>query len=271
MQKMLVVAMVAAFAPVVTAAGQTVVPLTPIFIEESPSEHGARAGLLQTPVGALPPIATSTITGEPQRTPMFSLRYGYIGGTSNFSYNNGGISATFPLVFGSTVSLTAGILTCNGCGTAGMTGFGLDYRIQDWPLRPDSNAMRILLSVAAKAGYGWATNSALSEGDVFGSTLTLPMTFRACQRLSGALCFVPFLAPGIGFGWANHINRLERVGPAGLLEVVDESSNGTRFVLGGGLAIYRRGSNFAVNFGAQYIATQFRNYMAGIGLTYGGI
>lgn len=269
MQKMLVAALVAAFAPVASLVGQTT--LVPILIDESPSERAARAGLLQTPAGALPMIPTSTIIGEPQRTPMFSLRYGYIGGTNDFSFNNGGISATFPALFGTTVSLTGGILSCNGCGTAGMAGIAADHRIQDWPLRPDSNATRIMLSVAANAGYGWGTNSALSEGDVAGGTLTLPLTFRACQRLPDALCFIPFLAPGLGVGWADHLDRLERVGPAGELQVVTESSNGTRFVLGGGIAVYQRGSNFSVNFGAQYIATQFRNFMAGVGVNYGGL
>lgn len=273
MYKILVAAMVATFAPLAAAMAQTGPDtlIFPIVIVESPSEQAARAGLLQTPFGAFPPIGTSTITGELQRSPVYSLRYGFIGGTGNFSFNNVGLAATLPAFFGITTSLTGGMLVCNSCGTTWMGGLSADYLIHEWPFLYLGEHSRLRATINGNLGLARTSDTYLSDGDVFSAAATLPISFPSTTpRLPHSWTFVPWMSPGIGYGQAKHIQRLARVGPAGQLEFIDESSNGTRFVIGGGLAVYRRGSNFAVNFGAQYIATQFRNYMAGIGVNYGG-
>ena len=60
----------------------------------APSQLATIAGLMQTPVAALPPITTSTINGEIQKSAVLSLRYGYVTGPNGFSSNDVGLTAT---------------------------------------------------------------------------------------------------------------------------------------------------------------------------------
>ena len=114
MHKMLAAVAVAALAPCAMARAQTgTTVVTPIVVEDSPSQLGTVAGLMQTPVAALPPVITSTITGDIQKSNVYSLRYGYISGPNGFSSNNIGLTATLPLAIGSTLAFTGGVGLCN--------------------------------------------------------------------------------------------------------------------------------------------------------------
>jgi hypothetical protein len=271
MHKLLAVVAVSLSAPCVVARAQNSTPvLTPIVIEDSPNQLATIAGLLQTPPAALAPIATSTINGEIQKTNIYSLRYGYISGPNGFSSNNLGLTATLPITIGSTVSVTAGATVCNGCGTGYMGGLSGDIRVHEFIFHPRRDPTRLLIALNANVGYGSTAHTALSDGSVFGATATLPISILPGWHVPDEWRFVPFVAPGIGFGWSSGTDRLARVGPGGQLELFNESGSGTRFLIGGGIAVYRRGSNFGVNLGAQYIPTHTDNIMAGISVNYGG-
>ena len=84
MHKLLVAAIAVAFAPGAVALAQTGTTVVPtIILFESPYQLGSRAGLMQTPVSGLPPITTSTIAGEVQKSVVVSARYGYTSGSSS--------------------------------------------------------------------------------------------------------------------------------------------------------------------------------------------
>jgi hypothetical protein len=271
MHKLLAAVAVAALAPCAMARAQTGTTLvTPIVVQDSPSQLGTVAGLMQTPVAALPPIITSTINGEIQKSNVYSLRYGYISGPNGFSSNNVGLTATLPLAIGSTLSFTGGAGFCNLCGTGYMGGISGDFRIYEMIFQPQRDPTRLMFTINANVGYASTSHTALSDGSVFGATVLLPISILPGWHSANELRFVPFVAPGIGFGSSSGTDRLQRVGPAGQLELVNESGRGTRFVVAGGIAVYRRGGNFALNFGAQYIPTHTDNILAGIGINYGG-
>jgi hypothetical protein len=271
MHKLLAAVTVAMLAPCALVRAQTGTQVvTPIIVEDSPNQLASIAGLMQTPVAALPPVITSTINGEIQKSNIYSLRYGYIAGPNGFSSNNFGLTATLPLVIGSTLSFTGGFTTCNLCGTGAMGGISGDFRIYEMIFHKQRDPTRLLFSIAANVGYAATSHSALSDGSVFGASMSLPISILPAWHAPDELRFVPFIAPGIGFGASSGTDRLVRVGPAGALELLNESGNGTRFLFGGGIAVYRRGSNFALNFGAQYIPTHTDNILAGIGINYGG-
>jgi hypothetical protein len=271
MHKLLAAVAVAVLAPCVNARAQTGTLVTPIIVNDSPSLLAAVAGMMQTPVAALPPITTSTINGEVQQSIILSVRYGYVGGPNGFSSNNAGLTAILPIAaFGSTLSLTGGFSTCNLCGTSGMAGIGADFRIYERIFHPRRDPTRLLFTLSANAGYASSANTALSNGAVYGASVSMPISILPSWHVSDEMRFVPFVAPGIGFGWSHGSDRLARVGPGGQLEIINESANGTRFIVGGGIAVYRRKSPWALNFGAQYIGTHTDNIMAGIGVNYGG-
>lgn len=270
MHKLLAAVAVAALAPCAIVCAQTNTVVTPIIVNDSPSQLAAVAGLMQTPVAALPPIITSTINGEIQKSNVYSLRYGYVSGPNGFSSNNLGLTATLPIAIGSSLSFTGGATYCNLCGTGYMGGLAGDFRIYERIFHPRRDPTRLLFTLNANAGYASVSNTALSDGNVFGATVTLPVSILPSWHAPDELRFVPFVAPGIGFGWSNGSSRLVRVGPAGALDTLSRSANGTRFIVGGGIAVYRRNSNFAVNIGAQYIGTHTDNILAGIGVNYGG-
>lgn len=267
MHKLLVVAIAVALTPGAVALAQTGTNiLTPIILFESPYALGARAGLMQTPVGALPPITTSTIAGEIQKSVIFSVRYGYVAGSTDFSFNNGAVTATLPLSMGSTISLTGGVVGCNACGTGFMTGLSGDIRVREVPF----DGMRLMFALKGDLGYGWSNRTALSDGSVYSAAIQVPISVLFSARNPDAVRFVPWFAPGFGFGSASGVQVFRSTGPAGEVGIVTENASGTRFILGGGFAIYRRTSNLALNFGAQYIPTQSSNVAVGLGLNYGG-
>jgi hypothetical protein len=269
MQKLLAAVAVAALAPCVVARAQNgTTVVTPIIVNDSPSQLAAVAGMMQTPVAALPPIGTSTITGDIQKSIMTSLRYGYVGGPNGFSSNNVGLTATVPLAIGSTLSLTGGATYCNLCGTGYMGGLSADFRIYEVSLKPRSDLTRFLLTLNVNGGYASSANTALSDGSVWGASATLPISILPSWHTGNDIRFVPWVAPGIGWGWSHGNNRLVRIGPAGQFETVNESANGTRFLVGGGIAVYRRKSHMSVNLSAQYIGTHTDTIMAGLGVNY---
>jgi hypothetical protein len=271
MHKLLVAVAGLALAPhaAVRAQNGTAV-VTPIIVRDTRSQLAAVAGLMQTPVAAIAPITTSTINGEIQKSNVYSLRYGYVAGPNDFSSNNVALTATLPISIGSTLSFTGGVTACNACGTGYMGGIAGDIRVYERIFHPRSDPTRLLFSLNANAGYASSANTALSDGGVFGASVTLPISILPNWHAPRELRFVPFVAPGVGFGWSNGSDRLARVGPGGQLEILSESGNGTRYIVGGGIAVYRRGSNWALNFGAQYIPTHTDNILAGIGINYGG-
>lgn len=271
MQKLLAAVAVAVLAPGAVARAQNGTPVVvPIIVEDSPNQLGTIAGLLQTPPAALAPIATSTINGEIQRTNVYSLRYGYISGPNGFSSNNIGATATLPLTIGSTVSVTAGATICNLCGTGYMGGLAGDIRVHEFIFHPRRDPTRLLIAVSGSAGYAWTSHSALSDGSVFGAILSIPVSILPAWHVRNDIHFVPWMAPGIGYGSSSGTDRLTRIGPGGGLELVNESGQGTRWLVGGGIAVLRRESNWSVNIGAQYIPTHTDNIMAGLSVNYGG-
>src|SRR5436853_536483 len=88
----------------------------------------AAVALMLTPVGALPPLMTSTIEGETQRGVALGLRYGHWSSSNFFDSNNGGVTAILPVGVASTVSLTAGFFSpdCRDCSSGLMLGLGGD-------------------------------------------------------------------------------------------------------------------------------------------------
>ena len=224
---------------------------------QSLSDAAARAALVLTPVGALPPFVTSTIEGEVQRGAALGLRYGYLSGPNEYpSQNDFGISAILPFGFGGTVTLTGGFFSpsCHDCHSGLMLGIGADKALGDVPMSSSRDAARLRFALNGEFGYGQPHGSTFSHGSVMSGMVGLPISLVSGSRRRDEMRIVPFITPGFGFGGIHG----------------GDSPSGSALMLGGGIGIYNRSSSVALNFGFQHVAVEDSGTLIGLALVLGG-
>lgn len=227
-----------------------------VIIDQGPSfnDLATYLALARTPVGGLPPIATSTILGEPQSGVALSLRYGHAGETNGISsLNNFGATAVLPMGMSSTISLTGGISAPSSGSSALMLSIGGDTRLSSMPLSQSRGGARINIGLNGELGYGKPSEASLVAGEV-----GLPISLVPGPGPRDAMRIVPFLTPA--FTFANFSSDNPNV----------ESQSAAHFMIGGGIALYNRTSPVAVNFGFQYMAFSGATTEFGFVLTLGG-
>jgi hypothetical protein len=207
-----------------------------------------------TPVGGLPPIATSTILGEPQSGVALALRFGHVNASPGItSLNNFGASAVLPLGTGSTLSLTGGFSAPTSGSTALMLAIGGDTRLGSMAVSADRGSSHVDFALNGELGYGKPTDATLWAGEV-----GLPISLVPGPGPRDALRVVPFLTPA--FTFANFDSDDPRV----------VSQSAVHFMLGGGLAFYNRTSPLEVSLGLQYVAVNGSNLQFGLSVVLGG-
>jgi hypothetical protein len=240
---------------VTSAAAQIVI--------DRPSVNDAATylALTRTPIGGLPPVATSTILGDVQSGVALSLRYGHVGGSElilapdgrEVSLNNFGATAVLPVGTGSTLSLTAGVSAPSVGSSALMLSIGGDTRLTGMPLSDTRSAMRLNVGVNGELGYGKPSEATLVAGSV-----GLPISLVGGSAPRDAMRVVPFLTPALTF------SSFDPDDPR------FENESAVHFMLGGGLGIYNRTSTVAFNVGFQYMAISGASTQVGFALTLGG-
>ena len=229
----------------------SVVVATPLAAQ-SAGDYAAYQALVFTPVGALTPVMTSTLTGELQQGVQLAVRYAYMrdisaplvfGGAGSRAFgstqvgaNNFAATAVLPAGIGSTISLTAGSFypTCDGCKAHLMLGAGGDLRLTSMSTGSQPDSPRIIVGLNGELGFGNPTDAKLLSGAI-GVPLSL------VQRGEGMRIAV-FVTPQLGLGSAYYSDA-----------VGGGSDSGTRFAVGGGIGIYNPASTLAVSLGVQYI------------------
>jgi hypothetical protein len=214
---------------------------------------------MRTPVAGLPPLATSTITGDVQSGAAFAVRYGYVSSGAGLGQsNNFGATAELPLGMGGTVSLTAGVSASSAIGrtfrtnaNALMLSAAGDTRITDLTLSGGRDATRLQLAVNGELGFSNPDNTSLWAGEV-----GLPLSLIQGGQARDAMRIVPYVTPAFAF------TGFQRSGGG--------SSSGTTFLLGGGVALYNRASTIAFNLGFQYVGIANAQAQLGLGVTLGG-
>lgn len=220
---------------------------------QSAGDYAAYQALVLTPVGALTPVMTSTLTGELQQGVHFAVRYAYmrdisapfqfpgggsngVFGSSQIGANNFAATAVLPAGIGSTISLTAGSFypTCDGCKAHLMLGAGGDLRLTSLSTGAQPDSPRIIVGLNGELGFGNPTDAKLLSG-----AIGIPLSL--VQRGQGMRIAV-FVTPQFGLGTAYYSDA-----------VGGGSDSGTRFGIGGGVGLYNPASTLAVSLGAQYI------------------
>ena len=224
---------------------------------QSRSEGAARDALINTPVGALPPLVTSTIQGEVQRGVALGIRYGYLSGTDRGpDANNGGLTAILPFGLGSTVSLTGGFVSynCHECDPGLILSVGADRALGEMPFGSGRDGSRLRFALNGEVGYGQPSGATFSEGSVMSGAVGIPISIVSGSRARDEMRIVPFVTPGFGFGGRRGEN----------------SASGTALMLGGGVGIYNRSNSVAFSFGFQHVAVQDAGTQIGLALVLGG-
>jgi hypothetical protein len=227
-------------------------------------DEGAYRALQGTPLGALPPLMTSTILGRLQRYTQFSLRYGYLSGfavpgtgqTDKNGSNNVAASVVIPMSLGSTVTGTAGIwypskADVNGNRHASvLLGLGGDYRIGSAALTDAAEAPIFTFGLDGELGFGKPRSATLWSAGV-GVPLALVTRGQGMQ-------IGTFVVPMIGFGNFDASNQL---GGA--------TFSGMRYSLGGGVGFYNQASTVSVNLGFQHVYISGAATLVGIAVSIG--
>ncbi len=241
--------------------------LSAVARAQTAGELAAYDALVLTPIGALTPLMTSTITGGVQQGVHFAVRYAYMrdivspyatpfGGVDfapqQIGANNFAASAILPAGLGSTISLTAGAFypTCQGCSAHLMLSGGGDLRLTSMATGDDPRSALFIVGLNGELGFG-----APSDVKYLAGSVGIPLSL--VQRGQG-MRIAAFVIPQLGLGTAYYSSNLG-----------GGSDSGTRFGVGGGFGLYNPASTIAVTLGAQYIDFSHSSGVYGLTVRFG--
>ncbi len=218
---------------------------------QSASDHAAYVALMRTAVAGLPPITTSTILGMHQDGAAFSVRYGNVsGGDITGSFNNFNAAAVISNGGTSSLSLAAGASAPSAGSSALVLGIGGDTRLGDFPMSDSRNGMLLRVGLNGEFGYARPSGVTLLAGSV-----GLPLSLIS-PGSRNELHVVPFLTPALGFGDSDPETGTSR--------------SGSKFLLGGGVGIFKPTSAVALDLAFQHVFVDGGQTEFGLGLVLGG-
>jgi hypothetical protein len=202
--------------------------------------------LIGTPRGGLPPSLSPSMLGRSMTNPDLAVRYGHIS-TAGTDFNNFGATLGIPAGPKAMIGITAGAESprCDGCKTHFIAGAGAEGRLASTMLGTGTDAAQLNIGLNGELGFGkpeGVTLISLSAG--------LPI---ALVSTGTSFRIAPFVTPGLGWGRESD--------DAG-------SMNGTRLMLGGGVALEGTTSPIGVNFGFQKVFINGGDTMFGINVRF---
>ena len=213
---------------------------------QTEGDVAAYFALVGTPPGGLPPVLSNAMLDRPMTSMDLGARYGHIS-TAGTSFNNFAATLGMPAGTKAKIGVTAGVeaLDCNGCKSHFIAGANAEGRLTSVMLGAGSDAAQLTVGLNGEFGFGKPERTTLV-------TLTggLPIALVAGGP---TLKIAPFITPGIGWGRSR-----DNTG----------SSNGSRFMLGGGVALHSTTSPVGANFGFQRVFINGGDTLFGINVTF---
>ncbi|MGH7718349.1 MAG: hypothetical protein ACREON_05835 [Gemmatimonadaceae bacterium] len=250
-------------------------------------EQAAYFAITSTPLGALPSLVPFQLGGVARRTGL-RAHYGYIDEEGSLARRTLGAGLDIAVGPG-TIGLTAGYhdIACDedeleeelglggldiGCGGGFIIGGNFAAPLVQSPLNA-AGSTTFVLGVDAALGYGTGSLFELSLSDpgdplsfeVDASSLSggLGIPLLVVAR-TGGVTLVPHLTPRFAYGRVTLSVDTNVPGA----DADDESEDGTRFMLGGGLGILFDGSGFGLDLGFQKVFVEDGKTMLGLGVRY---
>lgn len=225
-------------------------PALPEAVARAQSARDAAAyfALIDTPVGALPPLLSSAMLNRAMTSPDLGLRFGHVG-LQGGSLNSFDGRLSLPIGSKAQFGINAGYenLSCDtpGCSGHFIAGANAEGRLARNTIGTGADAAELTIGLNGELGFG------RGNGTTVGSfTGGLPVAL-----VSGSPTFkiAPFVTPAVGWG---------RVSDSG------SSESGTRFLLGGGVAFQNTPNGVGATVGFQKIFINGGEMMFGVGVTF---
>lgn len=212
--------------------------------------------LRATHIGALTSSITPAMLSRRLNGMQLGLRYGW---HDEEGITTQAVAASGILGVGlaSSVALTAGVVDadCAACSPALMLGVGADMRVLEMG---DLVAGGSSLSVAVSGDLGYAQLKPSDEtGLALGVGAPVTLTFAATPE---GMRFAPFVSPVFGVGSTS-------LGCSGL---ADCEESGTRFVIGGGVAVWNPLSSISASLGINHVVADGARPVFGVNVQIGG-
>jgi hypothetical protein len=215
----------------------------------------AFVALRTTHIGALVPQLTPAMIGRHLNGAQLGIRYGLLD-ENNLRNHAIAASGLFSVGLASSVTVTAGVRTCQGCDPGMLLGVGGDMRIYD---SGETMGPGTSLSLALSGDVGYAQ---LKPGN--GSALALgvgaPVTLTFGANTQG-MRIAPFFTPLFGVGSTS--------GGCPVLFPNCETS-GVRWVMGGGIGVWNPMTSVSASVGVNQVLLSGAKPTWGINVQLGG-
>jgi hypothetical protein len=214
------------------------------------SDSAAYRALTQTPIGALAPWASASLTGVARRGVAFTARYGLMSYSDDKFIHNVGVTAELPVgpgrlgVTGGYYNPVCGNDTCPGHFMAGASYSG--SLVSAALGRPSSRGS---VNVGLDLSVGVAKPS---DGTLLAAAASVPLSLVPDGH---TVRIFPFVAPGLGVGH----------GP-----VNGRNEDGLRGTFAAGVGLLGWEGRFGMTAALSRVFLKDGNWLAGIGLTWNG-
>lgn len=230
--------------------------VVPTAVVAQSGDQRALIVLRATHIGALTPLTTPAMLTRRLDGMQLGLRYGWRE-ESGVTTQAVALSGILGVGMASSVALTAGVsdADCAPCSPALLLGLGGDMRILEMGGIVAGGSS---LSVAISGDIGYAQLKPSDEtGIALGIGAPVTLTFAATPE---GMRFAPFVTPVFGVGSTS-------LGCAGL---GDCEESGTRFVLGGGVAVWNPLSSISASLGINHVLVDGARPVFGVAVQLGG-
>jgi hypothetical protein len=216
----------------------------PALFAQTAQQSRTSTTLLNTPIGALPPLYSSAGTGSISSGQGLALRYGRGG----FGIDNLGITADLGARFSDHTSITLGMRQCPGCEQLWMAGVDFYAQLVRSPLSSDAS----VFSVGLQPNVG-AAHSFGAAPWYWSASMGLPIAVET--NVGSHIRVAPFVSPGIGYG---------------MISAGSDRVNGSIVpMLGGGVGLFTS-SGLGLHVGGNRVIAENNGTQWGIGLSWRG-
>jgi hypothetical protein len=217
-------------------------------IAQNTSSSAAYLALISTPAGGVPPMAKSWMLADPAIVPGVQAEaiWGHLSGTHEGLDTFTAVASTSFASGAAAVELSFGLLlaSCDSlvCGGYFMASSGVDGRVFH------AHAGDATVTLGLGGHVGLATPSDAEHWSLWANA---PLSVAIGPE--GGMQFVPFVSPGLGWGYVDR---------------EASSRSGVRFLLGGGVAALNARSGRGVTLSAQKVFIDGGKFVFGAGLTW---
>lgn len=239
------------------------ISIAPPIAAQNYKEIVTYSTLIGTPVGGLAPVLSNAMLDQLNASPEFSARVGHLSNSVTSGVTNYAASLGIPVGAKATVGVTAGFLdpACSGCKGNFLGGANAEARVTSAVLGAGADAALLTFGVNGALGFAKTRPDGFTEVSLAAG---VPVAFVAG---SSTFKIAPFVTPSLAWGRINSV-PVAIVTRGGVNIPVTGSVSGTRFMLGGGLAVHSTNSPIGADVGFQKIFVQGGRALFGLDLTF---